>query len=367
MNGIFIIFLILIFLSLLESTNLNASVKKLIWLATSVLVIFVLGLGYKVGVDWVSYKDNYYYNNDSEGFEPLYNLLSATFASLNINFWFFVIFIKSINIILLLTIFKRYTKLPVLTTTIFFALTYPYINDVLRQIVASIILFSSFLLYKKAPSILSIILSSGFHTSSLMLLLGKLNIFKLRSKKFTIIIILGSLGFGSLLMGLLTSGLFATLNIMAISKLQMYSEDSNIANIYSSVVRLSIFALALYFQTRVSNVKSGINDWIYRATLLMLIIELLTISMPIISQRVRLYLLPFVCIALTNGIATLPKSSKLSLIGYVLSYCVLSLYLFTHGVFENFYQLEMNILVQFIEGFPPNNWESAAFDFWIYR
>ncbi|WP_296404595.1 EpsG family protein [Psychrobacter sp.] len=337
------------------------------WLASSALVIFVLGLGYKVGLDWVSYQDNYYYNNDSEGFEPLYNLLSRLFASLNINFWFFAIFIKSVNVILLLSIFKRYTKLPILTVTIFLALTYPYINDVLRQIVASIILLSSFLLFKKMPSILSIILSTGFHTSSLMLLLGKFNVFKLSSKKFTILIILSSIGFGSLLMGLLSSGLFTTLNIMAISKLQMYSEDSNIANIYSSIVRLSIYALALYFQTRVSNVKSGINDWIYRATLLMLIIELLTMSIPIISQRVRLYLLPFVCIALTNGIATLPKGTKLILIGYVLSYCILFLYLFTHGVFGAFYQIDMNILIQLLRGFPPNNWESAAYSFWKYR
>lgn len=337
------------------------------WLFTSAIVVFVIGLGYKVGLDWVSYRDNYIYNNSSEGFEPLYNLLSAFFAFLDINFWFFVITIKSINTILLLTIFKNYAKLPILTTTVFFALTYPYINDVLRQIVASIILLSSFLIVKKMPSILSIVVSSGFHTSSLLLLLGKFNIFKLRSKKFTITLVLGSLIFGSLLMGLLTSGIFSTLDLIAVNKLQMYSEDSKIANLYSSIIRLSLFTFALYFQSRAPNSNSRVNDWIYRATLLMVIIEILTMSIPIISQRVRLYLLPFVCIALTNGLSTLPKSSKLALMGYVLSYCVLFLYLFTHGVFGEFYQLDMNIIVQFLQGFPPNNWESEAYSFWNYR
>lgn len=367
MNGIFIIFLILIFFSLLESTNLNVTVKRLMWLCSSVLVFFILGLGYKVGVDWVSYKDNYYYNNNLEGFEPLYTLLSATFSALNINFWFFVMTIKCFNTILLLSIFNRHAKLPILTVTIFFALTYPYINDVLRQIVATIILYSSFLFTKKMPGIFPIVLSSGFHTSSLVLLISKLNFFQLKSKRFTITLLLISLVLGFSLAGLLTSGILSSFSFMAIGKLQMYSEDSNIANIYSSVVRLSLYALALSFQMRVTNSQSRVNDWIYRATLLMLVIEILTISVPIISQRVRLYLLPFVCIALTNGLSTLPKRSRLALMGYVLSYCVLFLYLFTHGVFGEFYRLDMNIIVQFLQGFPPNNWESEAYNFWRYR
>ena len=357
----------MVFFSLLESTNLNPNIKRLMWICSSVLVIFTIGLGYKVGLDWIAYKDNYYSTNDSEGFEPLYNLLSAVSASLNINFWLFVISIKCINIILLLILFKRYTKLPILTLTIFLSLTYPYINDVLRQLVACIILLSSFLFFKKMPSTLSIVLSSGFHTSSLMLILGKLSFFKLRSKNFTIILISGSLVLSFLLIGLLSSNVFSSLNYFAVTKLIVYSEESKMASLYSSTVRLSIYALAVYFQAKAPKINSSANNWIYGAALLMLVIEILTLSIPLISQRARLYLLPFVCIALTNGIAVLPKVSKLAIIGYILSYCTLFLYLFTHGVFEGFYRLDMNVIMQFIKGFPPNNWESEAYNFWRYR
>lgn len=366
MNGVFVIFLILVLFSLLESTNLSNNIKSFLWFIASGLVLFTLGLGYKVGLDWVAYQDNYYHNN-FESFEALYSALSVFSASLGINFWFFAIAIKLINTILLLKIFKKYTKLPILAVTIFFAMTYPYINDVLRQIVASIIILSSFLVMKKYPSMISIIVAIGFHTSSLLLLLGKVKIFKRSSKKFTLILVLGSLATGSLLIGLLNSGLFGSFNYVAISKLQMYAEESKLANLYSLLIRISIFALALYFQYKIKGIYSKVDDWVYRATLLILLIEILTISVPLISQRVRIYLLPFVCIALTNGIYNLPKGFKTTLIGYVLGYCTLFLYLFTSGVFGNFYQLDMNIIIQFIKGFPPNNWESAAFDFWNYR
>lgn len=98
----------------------------------------------------------------------------------------------------------------------------------------------------------------------------------------------------------------------------------------------------------------------------MLLIEALTLSIPLISQRLRIYLLPFVCIALTNGIYYLPKYVKSIAAIYVLTYSMLSLYLFTHGSFKDYYQLDMNIIMQFVKGFPPNNWESLAYEFWLY-
>lgn len=365
MNGIFVIFLILVLFSLLESTNLSTNIKSFLWFIASVLVLFTLGLGYKVGVDWVAYQENYYHNN-FESFEALYSALSVFSASLGMNFWFFAIAIKSINTLLLLAIFKRYTKLPLLAVTIFFALTYPYINDVLRQIVSSIVILSSFLIYKKHPSLISIIFASGFHASSLTLLIGKLKFFNSTSNRFIVLLVIGCLIAGLLLKGILTSSILGSLSYTSINKLQFYSEGSSLSNLYSSFVRFSIISLALYFQAKVNKSNSSVNDWIYRATLLMLLIEALTLSIPLISQRVRLHLLPFVCIALTNGISNLPRTLKVGVTTYILSYCMLFIYLFTHGPFKEYYQLDMNIIIQFFEDFPPNNWESAAYNFWLY-
>lgn len=364
MNSIFIVFIILMCLSIIELLNKNTNVKTFIWVLASSLILFLLGLGYKVGVDWVSYKDNYgtYYS----GFEPLYNVLANFFANMNVNFWVFAIFLKSIHIMLLLRIFRNYTKLPILAAVIFFSLTYPYINDVLRQIVASIVILSSFLIYKRYPSLISIIFASGFHASSLMLIIGKLKFFNSTSNRFIILLVIGCLLAGLSLKGILTSSILGSLSYTSINKLQFYSEGSNLSNLYSSIVRFSILSLALYFQAKIPRSKSSVNDWIYRATLLMLLIEALTLSIPLISQRLRIYLLPFVCIALTNGIYYLPKYVKSIAAIYVLTYSMLSLYLFTHGSFKDYYQLDMNIIMQFIKGFPPNNWESLAYDFWLH-
>lgn len=365
MNSIFIVFIILMCLSIIELLNKNTNVKTFIWVLASSLILFLLGLGYKVGVDWVSYKDNYgtYYS----GFEPLYNILANFFANMNVNFWVFAIFLKSIHIILLLKIFRNYTKLPILAAVIFFSLTYPFINDVLRQIVASIVILSSFLIYKKYPSLISIIFASGFHSSSLMLVIGKLKFFNSTSNRFIVLLVIGCLLTGLSLKGILASSALGSLGYTAINKLQFYSEGSNLSNLYSSTVRFSIFSLALYFQAKVPRNVPSINDWIYRATLLMLLIEALTLSIPLISQRLRIYLLPFVCIAFTNGIYNLPKYIKSIATTYTLTYCMLFIYLFTHGTFEDYYQIDMNIIMQFIKGFPPNNWESSAYDFWIYN
>ncbi|WP_312751123.1 EpsG family protein [Psychrobacter sanguinis] len=364
MNSIFIVFIILLCLSLIELLNKNTNVKTFIWVLASTLILFLLGLGYKVGVDWVSYKDNY--SNYYSGFEPLYNILANFFANINVNFWVFAIFLKCIHILLLLKIFRKYTKLPILAAVIFFSLTYPYINDVLRQIVASIVILSSFLIYKKYPSLVSIIFASGFHASSLVLVVGKLKFFSVTSNRFIITLVIGCLIAGLSLKGILTSSILGSLSYTSINKLQFYSEGSNLSNLYSSIVRFSIFSLALYFQAKVSRSESSINDWIYKATLLMLLIEALTLSIPLISQRIRMYLLPFVCIALTNGIYNSRKHFKLIVTTYTLTYCMLFIYLFTHGSFKDYYQLDMNIIMQFIKGFPPNNWESLAYDFWLY-
>ena len=364
MNSIFIVFTILLCLSVVELLNKNNNIKSFIWVFTSTLILFLLGFGYKVGVDWVSYKDNYgsYYI----GFEPLYNIFSSFIANMNINFWVFAILLKCIHTILLLKIFREYTKLPILAATIFFSLTYPYINDVLRQIVASIVILSSFLIYKRYPSLISIIFASGFHASSLTLAIGKLKFFNSTSNRFIVLLVIGCLIAGLSLKGILTSSILSSLSYTSINKLQFYSEGSSLSNLYSSFVRFSILSLALYFQAKFNRSHSSINDWIYRATLLMLLIEALTLSIPLISQRVRLYLLPFVCIALTNGISSLPRNLKVGVTTYVLSYCMLFIYLFTHGPFKEYYQLDMNIIIQFFKEFPPNDWESAAYSFWLY-
>ncbi|WP_201612056.1 EpsG family protein [Psychrobacter immobilis] len=366
MNGIFFVYLVLMFFSLVEISNVNKNIKYFLWLLSSLLIIFVLGFGYKVGVDWVGYKDNYILTDDIDSFEVLYNY-SVKILSPHISFWFFAIVIKVANIVLLLMVFKRYSKLPILAATVFFALAYPFINDVLRQLLASIVLLSAFCLYKKYPNAIFIILSSGFHSSAILLLTGKIRILNIRSKKNIFIMIATALLVAVILGVLISVALPYLLNGSASEKIEFYSSSSTIANVYSSVTRIGMYCLALYFQRKVASDSNDAEDYIYRSTLLLLLIEIASLGLPILAQRFRLYLLPFVLIALTNGIYKVINSKKVLMIILVLTYVSISLHRFLHGTFEMHYQLKMNILVQYFLGFPPNNWESDAYNYWIYR
>ena len=366
MNGIFFVYLVLMFFSLVEISNVNKNIKYFLWLLSSLLIIFVLGFGYKVGVDWVGYKDNYILTDDIDSFEVLYNY-SVKIFSPYISFWFFAIVIKVANIVLLLMIFKRYSKLPILAATVFFALAYPFINDVLRQLLASIILFSTFYLYKKYPSIISIILSSGFHSSAILLVTGKIGLFKNKSRVIIFVMITSSFLVAAMLGVFISAALPYLLNGSASEKIAFYSSESTIANIYSSTTRISMYCLALYFQRKVTSHNNYVEDYIYRSTFLILLIEIVSLGLPILAQRFRLYLLPFALIALTNGLNKTINYKKILLTILFLTYAGVSLYKFLHGTFEMHYQLKMNVLIQFFMGFPPNNWESDAYNYWVYR
>ena len=97
----------------------------------------------------------------------------------------------------------------------------------------------------------------------------------------------------------------------------------------------------------------------------MLVIEVASLGMPLFAQRVRLYLLPFTLILLMNGLTQKSMQYRFLSIMGVISYAGMSLYLFLSSDFKEYYQLQMNLLIQYYQSFPAHNWEANAYLYWL--
>lgn len=364
MNGIIFIYFVLGILSLIELFNADILLRKLFWLISCFLFIFVIGLGYKVGVDWVTYQDEYLGKIEGSTFELFYRFFTEL-SSKYISFWAFATLIKTIYCCLILRLNFLVSKLPITSLTIFFGMSYPFVNDPLRQLIAANFFLLICLLGRSYPKIYQIIFISGFHISSLTLLLGKLKIFSKRSNKILFI----SLVLGLFLAILLRNAQFInSLSLFlgnASDKLIFYSSQFQFANIFSSIVRVTIFGLGLYLANKNGNDDSELNNLIYKLSFLMFLLEIASLGLPILGQRIRLYLLPFVLIILVNGIKNIFPLYRILILLVIEFYVGLSLFYFLNGKMGEYYSLEMNLMIQYIKGFPVNNWESNAYLFWI--
>lgn len=364
MSSIFYIYIILAILSAIELLSPDKLIKNLVWFSASLCVLFTIGLGYQVGLDWVMYKDTYEGKIDPNSFEIFYNVLIG-FLSRYISFWTFAICVKLAYVLLLLKTLKTLCRLPTVAVTVFFALAYPFVNDPLRQLIASSVFFIGFLLAKGYPRIYSIILATGFHSSAIILMLGKLKFFKKQSIRF----LLYSLAFSAFIAFSLKNATILTfisfISASSSEKLNFYASSSSVANIFSSIARVSILGFGVYLGAKQKVRFSSIQLAVYQLAFLMLVVEIASFGLPIFAQRIRLYLLPFALIMLMNGISYKSIEFKIYSILGILTYVGLSLYLFLNGQLSEYYQLKMNLLIQYNQGFPNNNWESNAYLFWI--
>ena len=366
MNAVFYIYIILVILSMLEIVSSDKFIRIFIWVCASCLFIFNIGFGYKIGMDWVQYKDVFEAKTGNDYFEVLYNKLTIFLASY-ISFWTFVILVKLYYILVLLIIIKKQCKYPTVCITVFFALSYPFINDPLRQLIASSIFLSLLLLYGKYPKMYGIIIATGFHSSALILILGKLRVFSNQSARAIIYSLILAVILGVALENSTLTNLISIISSSASEKLTLYSDSSKVANIFSSLARISILGIGIFLACKQKQVLKGKQLTIYQLAFLMFVIEVASFGLPLFAQRIRLYLLPFSLILLMNGLYQQRSQFRIISTLAILVYAGLSLYLFLGGELGVYYQPEMNLIVQYYQGFPTNNWESNAFQYWIYR
>ena len=364
MSSIFYIYIILAILSVIELISSDKLIKTLVWFSASLCVLFTIGLGYQVGLDWVTYKDTYEGKIYTDSFEIFYNVLIA-FLSRYISFWTFAIFVKVAYVFLLLKTIKTLCRLPTAAVTVFFALAYPFVNDPLRQLIASSVFFIGFLLAKGYPRFYLVLLATGFHSSAMILLLGKLKFFKKQSIKFLFYSLAFSAFIAFALKNTTILGIISLFSASSSEKLSYYSSWSSISNIFSSFARIIILGFSVYLGVKQKEKFNNLQVAVYQLAFLMFVIEVASLGMPLFAQRVRLYLLPFTLILLMNGLTQKSMQYRFLSIMGVISYAGMSLYLFLSSDFKEYYQLQMNLLIQYYQSFPAHNWEANAYLYWL--
>lgn len=340
----------LILLSFMEVITKNEIIKKNTYLISSITVLFFIGFGYKLGVDWVEYE-NVFYNRSAkiENFEIGYLYLNEFLSYINFPYWVFNIAIKIIYLTSLIFMLYKYTKLPTLALTFTVYMLFPFFNDPLRQLISATIMIVTFLLFNRSNGIIGIILGSLFHTSYPITACS----FLVKIKKSTIIYIY-------VMFALITVTLLSSLNAIPnievpilnilFDKLKFYLQYAQYSNPYSLILRIA-FLMFVCFSVTTS--KNNINIigyknekifWIYSTTYLLL--EISSFMLPIITQRTRIYFIPFVFILFCNYIFSIKNVIfRVAIFIITNSYLLLALYLFISKPIGNFYNLNNNLII----------------------
>lgn len=340
----------LILLSFIEVITKNEIIKKNTYLISSITVLFFIGFGYRLGVDWVEYE-NVFYNRSIkiENYEIGYLYLNEFLSYMKVPYWVFSITIKLIYLTSLIFMLYKYTKLPTLALTFTVYMLFPFFNDPLRQLISATIMIATFLLFNRSNGIISIILGSLFHTSYPITTCA----FLVKIKKTTIIY---SYIIFSLITIILLSSLNAIPNIEApilnilFDKLKFYLQYAQYSNPYSLILRIA-FLIFICFSITVSKnnisiigIKNEKTFWIYSITYLLL--ELSLFMLPIVTQRIRIYFIPFVFILFCNYIFSIKKTIlKIAIFIVTITYLLGSLYLFISKPIGSFYNLNNNLLI----------------------
>ncbi len=356
------VFTLLLLLSFFEINDESPSRRKIYYYSACTIIVYSMGFGYQLGVDWVEYERLYVGESSNTGnYEILYIILNNLLSKAGISFWLYVISLKILFFISLFLMLSKYCKLPVLALTLTLLFVFPFLNDPLRQLIAAALLFYSFYFSEKGPCIVNVFIGSMFHSSYIIFISGYLRFFTKRS--IFIILIISSL----LLLGIAYGGLFVNSG-MIYKKLSFYLEYSSTSNVYALLFRIIIFSY-ICFSTQLYRINSSMlgskttnSFWIL--SLIYLWLEIIAFTFPLLSQRMRLYLTPFSFIMLSNYLYFCINKLKNNIIAAIIcSFLIVSLYQFLNGPMGHFYSLENNFFLNYIDGF-SNDKTYEVNEFW---
>lgn len=345
--------------------------KKVLFTIAATWVYFFIGLGYEVGVDWVAYLEAY----DSgrvlhTNFELGYNLLNYL-THYFVPFWGFVFIVKILFLWVLCRFIRQYSALPTAALVIFIGVSYIFINDTLRQMLAVMIFLYCFLYIKKNGFYLVMILAALFHASIFILLPYKIlfwlkNHFKAKAALLTILALL----LGVFIIDIISYFLPLLPSDMLAYKVGFYLQSASTASYAVTAIRV-LFLAYIVFSVAVKKHNTLIigNQLVHvflLFSLLMLIIECFFIQLPIVAQRTRMYLGVFPIILFCNHCAKLSMSAlRWSLIMFAVAFCFAVLVQFSYGPMGEYYLWDMNYVIQALQGFPENDHYQHVHDFWI--
>lgn len=370
--NIFFYFMPLIMLSYTELLSKNSNVRIICFYLSSFLTLFFIGLGYKLGVDWVEYIKIYEGNStQAYDYEVGYVAISSFFNWLGLPFWTFHIAIKLTYIFLVLKYIKANSLLPVLTLTIFFCMVFPFVNDPLRQLIAGGIFYVILIFYKRAPSFFWVAAGMLFHTS--FVFVGTTFLRKVKLQQIVFLL----LSMASVLILLIYNiGLLDFLSIPSVSgvvyKVKYYLDYTTTSNMLSSFIRIIFLFYICFSQTnRKLNIHLLGRDvykcfWLFSFTYLS--VEIISLIFPILAQRLRLYFIIFPLILFSNQIYLYKNKLNAFLLSCIIfSYCTLSLYLFIIKDIGKFYTLDNNIVIQYLTDYPKKDSAYSVEQYWLKK
>jgi hypothetical protein len=148
--------------------------RSIILFIVLVNILLVIGLRYKIGVDWVVYEDLYNGNPVNVPLETGYTYLSYLFSITGLGFWGFVFAITFFSSITLYQFFNTYTSIAIFALTYYFLISFAFNIDFLRQIIAVSITIWSVIFYIRRKYLLSLVLvmlAVSMHSSAIVFLL----------------------------------------------------------------------------------------------------------------------------------------------------------------------------------------------------
>jgi hypothetical protein len=271
-------------------------------MVTFFLIMFVLLSlrNINCGVDLISY--NYFFKENSrmtfekvieiysEEGEVLYYLLNKIISLVTNNFQIFLAIVAAICIIPIAIFYKRESKNPILTISLFLTVApFSMFFSGLRQSIAMAIVIMAFRFIKEKkiiPYIIMILIAFGFHQSAIiMLLLYPLYHAKITKKWLIVIVPL------MIMIFIFKNQIFSSLILFSSKYAERYNEITSTGS-YSILILLCLFNIYCFaFTNREKETKEfiGLRNFLLCATCIQFFASINTVIM-----RINYYILLFI-------------------------------------------------------------------------
>ena len=314
--------------SIVELTKPSVFKKLALCFVALGLFVFVASFRFQVGADWYSYKNIYEYIDSKNVFsypiEPLFAYSVYFLKSIINNYSFFIFVFTTFAIFIKFKQFYKYSPFFFVSVMVYLSIQFTtYDLNGIRQGIAIGVVYLSipYLINRKlVPFLLTILVASCFHASSIIVLPFYFISTKRLSPRLVNIILLSSIG-----VGILSQGLFRNLLVSRMGmgetyiagKIISYSNDnspygSQLSFGFSVIRRLTILYLFMFFRRKIK-ISEDLYNLLFNAYFLSIITYFLLSSIEILAARGSLFYSSFDVFILASFV-TIPKSWKFKLI-----------------------------------------------------
>lgn len=307
-----IVFLILSLLSYFEYKG--KYFKYLTFKNLSVILTIISIIRFGQGSDYFAYLDIYSVVPPISRFseaaafeyrvEPTYLFLCSIFKTLDVRFEIFIAIIAIVIMTLIYKFIRDYSKMPITSITIFFALYYLiYVFSAIRQGIAMALFLAlgiPFLKDRKYIRFIIVVLIAATMHSSILIVILLIPIFELNiSKKLwgtfiAVALLVMATGLDIKIIGLLPQFLS--------SRIVVYWGQMSIP-LLAIGNRLVVLLLILYFSSKIELDKD--TNMMKRIYIISFILYILTIKSSVISSRISVYMKVFEIIIIPNMVMLL--------------------------------------------------------------